>query len=123
LAQIEDHVVTTEPSLIRQVIADQMAEHPEHWQNYYSGTEQQIALQRTFSYSDRIRYYWANPDVSAAFTRLMANLAKQPLPETLVSQAFMGFDFGKIPTDATHLLEMHIQRCIERYFFAAGFRV
>ena len=47
-------------------------------------TEQR--LQRHFSYSDRIRYYWPEPDARAAVDRLMARLEAKTIPETLISQ-------------------------------------
>ena len=30
-----------------------------------------------FGYSDRVRYYWARPDVRAALARLLGNLSAQ----------------------------------------------
>jgi hypothetical protein len=34
---------------------------PKNWDKYYHGTDAERALQRHFSYSDRIRYYWPRP--------------------------------------------------------------
>jgi D-tagatose-1,6-bisphosphate aldolase subunit GatZ/KbaZ len=76
---------------------------------------------RVYSYSDRIRYYWADPAVARALAKLLTNLAGIAIPETLVSQSFMGLEFGDIPTDAERLLERHVNRCVSRYYEAAGF--
>ena len=42
-------------------------------------------LQRHFSYSDRIRYYWPDPRASAAVGELFGRLPDE-IPETLISQ-------------------------------------
>ena len=63
-----------------------MLENPSHWQKHYAGTPKQQMYSRFYSFSDRIRYYWPVPGVHSAFEHLMANLADQPLPLSLVSQ-------------------------------------
>ena len=55
-----------------------------------------MARLRVFSYSDHIRYYWSDEVVSQALGQLLKNLQDMSLPETLVSQAFMGLEFGEI---------------------------
>ena len=97
-----------------------MNAQPEFWRDYYSGTGQALETLKIFSYSDRIRYYWADNTIMAALTSLLNSLEKQPLPETLVSQAFMWLEFGEMPTDPATLIERYIQRCVARYFEAAG---
>lgn len=105
---------------IRAVIHQRMSENPKHWAGYYSGSETEQLAQRIYSYSDRIRYYWADSQVSEALGGLIAQLSASPIPETATSQAFMGLDFGDIPDDPNALIEHHVQRCIARYFEAAG---
>ena len=63
-----------------------MLANPGHWQKYYHGTPDELRLQRHFSYSDRIRYYWPEPGAQAAVDRLLARLDGRRIPETLVSQ-------------------------------------
>ena len=120
LAEIEAQMDLDDPSHIRDIIADRMRNNPGHWQDYYSGTQQDIARLQIYSYSDRIRYYWADPAVSAALNKLLTNLQENPMPETVISQSFMGLELGDIPTDPDELLKQHITRCIARYFDAAG---
>ena len=47
---------------------------------------QQLALDRQYSLSDRIRYYWPVPAVQAALDKLLNNLEENPPPLTLLSQ-------------------------------------
>jgi tagatose-1,6-bisphosphate aldolase non-catalytic subunit AgaZ/GatZ len=59
---------------------------PGHWHSYYHGSEKSLYLQRHYSYSDRIRYYWSNPTVGVAIGRLWEVLNGISIPETLVRQ-------------------------------------
>jgi D-tagatose-bisphosphate aldolase class II non-catalytic subunit len=63
-----------------------MLENPAHWRSHYPGTPAEQRLQRHFSYSDRIRYYWPDPRAAAAVDRLIDRLGERDIPETLVSQ-------------------------------------
>lgn len=121
LAEIEAQMDIKDPSHIRDVMTQCMIDAPDNWQNYYSGSDADLARLRIYSYSDRIRYYWANDAVSDALSKLLDNLSAQALPETLVSQSFMGLEFGEIATDANVLMENHINKCVSRYFEAANF--
>jgi len=63
-----------------------MLAEPAHWRSHYGGAPEQQRLQRHFSYSDRIRYYWPHPQAVAAVDRLMTRLGTLDIPETLISQ-------------------------------------
>jgi D-tagatose-1,6-bisphosphate aldolase subunit GatZ/KbaZ len=120
LAEIEAGLEFAQPSRLREILAGRMSDKPKYWKTYYSGSAAEIARLQIYSYSDRIRYYWADDAVAAALGALMANLKAIRLPETLVSQAFMGLEFGAFPTGPEALVAHHIHRCIARYFRAAG---
>ena len=121
LANIEDQLGLKNPSHIRSIVEQRMSSYPANWKDYYSGSDAEMARLRVFSYSDRIRYYWSDEVVSQALDQLLKNLQDMSLPETLVSQAFMGLEFGEIPPSANHLVQNHINRCVSRYFAASGF--
>ena len=59
---------------------------PHHWQSHYPGNTDEQRLQRHFSYSDRIRYYWPDAKAAASVERLFERLNDRDIPETLVSQ-------------------------------------
>ncbi|MCL4152741.1 UNVERIFIED_CONTAM: hypothetical protein GTU68_045594, partial [Idotea baltica] len=120
LADIETHLTPDAPSKLKETIAKRMVENDEHWHAYYHGTKEEIALLRTFSYSDRIRYYWADLEVSSALNQLIDNLNEIPVSDTIVSQYFNGLGFGEIPSNPQALIADHVQRCIHRYYQAAG---
>jgi D-tagatose-1,6-bisphosphate aldolase subunit GatZ/KbaZ len=59
---------------------------PGHWKSHYHGDEKSLYLQRHYSYSDRIRYYWSTPAASVAVARLREALNGIAIPETLMRQ-------------------------------------
>lgn len=122
LADIEDQIQPAAPSQIRETIAKHMTENPSYWRDYYTGTAAQTDQLRTYSYSDRIRYYWTDPEIADALNALFKNLSGQPIPETVISQSFMGLEFGDFPNSIRGLLDGHIQRCVARYYQAAGLK-
>ena len=121
LAKIEDQLGLENPSHIRNILQQRMNAYPANWKDYYTGSDAEMARLRIFSYSDRIRYYWSDKLVSHALGQLLTNFQDMPLPETLVSQAFMGLEFGEIPPFANQLIKDHINRCVSRYYAASGF--
>jgi D-tagatose-1,6-bisphosphate aldolase subunit GatZ/KbaZ len=75
-----------ERSQIVETLEAAMLGDPRHWQGHYHGSENQQALARKYSLSDRMRYYWPDPQVQAALEKLLKNLSAIPLPHTLLSQ-------------------------------------
>ncbi len=62
-----------------------MMQNPANWDSHYHGSAEEQRLQRHFSYSDRIRYYWPHERAIAAVDSLL-NRFDDDIPETLVSQ-------------------------------------
>jgi D-tagatose-bisphosphate aldolase class II non-catalytic subunit len=62
-----------------------MVDQPMHWKAHYTGSADEQRLQRHFSYSDRIRYYWPDSKASEAVDALLDRLPDD-IPETLISQ-------------------------------------
>ncbi|TCL64077.1 D-tagatose-bisphosphate aldolase, class II, non-catalytic subunit [Rhizobium sp. BK251] len=75
----------TAASRLAATMEDIMLAEPRHWAGHYGGTVDEQRLQRHFSYSDRIRYYWPDARAAAAVDRLLARLP-ETIPETLISQ-------------------------------------
>jgi D-tagatose-1,6-bisphosphate aldolase subunit GatZ/KbaZ len=67
-----------------------MLKEPDNWRKYYNGSAAELRLQRHFSFSDRIRYYWPHAQAQAAVDRLFAKLGDKPIPEPLISQYLGG---------------------------------
>ena len=64
----------------------EMLANPEYWQSHYRGDPDEQRVLRHFSYSDRIRYYWAAPGPQESVRRLLDRLTGTNIPEPLISQ-------------------------------------
>ncbi len=122
LAAIQDQLSDDASSGLRATIEAQMAANPGYWKDYYSGSSDAVERLKIYSYSDRIRYYWTDQKIAAALDGMLQTFKASPPPETLLSQAFTGLEFGDMPTDPDALIARHIQKCVARYFAAAGFQ-
>ncbi len=74
-----------------------MLASPSNWAKYYQGSDAELALQRHFSYSDRMRYYWPQPEADAAVGLLFEVLGDTELPETLIGQ-YLGARYEAVRT-------------------------
>ena len=96
-----------------------MLAEPEHWHRYYHGTADELRLQRHFSYSDRIRYYWPHPEAQAAVARLLGIVGERPIPPTLVSQYLAALHpavaEGRVAPRAPDLCRAAIERVLADY--------
>jgi D-tagatose-1,6-bisphosphate aldolase subunit GatZ/KbaZ len=91
LCRIESEIIP-EPSRsnLIDVIERRMLADPTHWEGYYgadpSGDPIAQRTARRYSYSDRLRYYWADPEIESARKTLLANLDRTGIPLPLISQ-------------------------------------
>lgn len=93
LAEIERQIVDrSRQSQLMETVERAMVSSPANWKGHYHGGAEEQRLLRMFSYSDRIRYYWNEPEVRAAVDRLLMNLRMVAIPETLLS-AYMPLQY------------------------------
>jgi D-tagatose-1,6-bisphosphate aldolase subunit GatZ/KbaZ len=127
LAAVEEELLRgtkTEPSNFPAVLEKVMQENPGDWEKYYPGGPEEQRLKRKFSYSDRSRYYFPNPEVVKAFDTLIANLSARDIPITLLSQ-YMPVQakqvrLGLIDKTPHALIISRITDLIEEYLCAIG---
>ena len=87
LAAIESELVDPiDQSQLRAVVEQLMIEQPQHWKDYYHGPLEVQHVLRTYSYSDRMRYYWNEPSIVAAVEKMLRNLERIDIPESVISQ-------------------------------------
>ena len=77
-----------------EVLDKEMLKNPKNWQKHYTGTPQEIALKRKYSFSDRSRYYMPTESVTEA-TEILLNNFKDGVPLNLLSQ-FMPIQYTKV---------------------------
>ncbi|RPE46996.1 tagatose-bisphosphate aldolase noncatalytic subunit [Streptomyces sp. Ag109_O5-1] len=86
LADIKDELVPARSrSRLSEVIDRRMRDKPSWWEGYYGGNADDQRLARRYSYSDRMRYYWPDPEIAAAQDRLFTNLSGLDIPLPLLS--------------------------------------
>lgn len=91
LALIEQELLpATGRSNLIEVVEQRMLAEPAQWQGYYDGDPQTQRTARRYSYSDRLRYYWAHPEVDAARRTLLSNLDATGIPLPLINQFLPG---------------------------------
>lgn len=75
-------------SYFRNTLEAQLMSDNKYWAKYYHGSPQEKAYARSFSLSDRCRYYLNNDNIRYSITRLIANINALELPFGLLSQYF-----------------------------------
>lgn len=120
LCQIEEALLGKEPaSRLMDVLDEVMRAKPKHWQKHYLGSADEQRLMRRYGLSDRCRYYWGEPEVAAAVSRLFANLAGRAIPLPLLSQylpeQFLAVLQGELAAAPQALLEHKIGRLLAQY--------
>ncbi|MDR7191665.1 D-tagatose-bisphosphate aldolase, class II, non-catalytic subunit [Luteimonas terrae] len=96
---------------------------PDYWQRYYHSSGDALAIDLQYSLSDRIRYYWPDPAIEQACTRLFANLRDTPPPMPLIGQylpqALRTLRADHAPLDPAALVMAHIATTLDDYHHAS----
>ncbi len=104
---------------VRAALERAMAERPVWWHGYFAPEDR---IGRLFSLSDRVRYYWPEPEVDAAVQQLLAGLAA--IPSTLVSQhlpsQYAAWRDGAIALTPASLIAHRVDEVLARYASACG---
>lgn len=111
-----------ERARLRDTAIGRMKAQPAHWQRYYHEEGEALDRQLQFSLSDRIRYYWPDPEIVAAQEQLFANLRKQMPSLSLISQylpsAYAAIRREEATLDPTSLVTAHIGATLDAYYGA-----
>lgn len=106
------------------VMEEPMLAAPGNWSKHYSGSPQALHRLRHFSYADRIRYYWTQPQAIAAVARLMADLGEARPPAMLLEQFFAPAVLARaralapsVPDWRKTLVYAQIQEALAPYYF------
>lgn len=99
-----------------------MQENPGNWKKHYHGSEAELALKRKYSFSDRCRYYFAQPEMKRAVEKLFANLSQVEIPISMLRQ-FMPQQYikvrdGALAMNPKDLAEDCVVHLIEDYNYA-----
>ena len=123
LAKIEDELIpqASRSGLIDTIDARMLA-NPGYWEGYYEGNAEEQRIARRFSYSDRLRYYWPDPEIVAAEARLYDNLSAIAIPLPLISQflpeQYTRVRAGELAADPRSLVIDRVRDCLRPYALA-----
>jgi len=128
LAAVEKELLRSQAGVtlsgLPDVLDAAMMENAVHWKNYYHGDESALRIARKYSYSDRVRYYWPVPTVTAALQQLLHNLTANPAPHSLLSQYLPrqanAVRFGFLLNQPGAMIRDKILEVLEQYAYACG---
>jgi D-tagatose-1,6-bisphosphate aldolase subunit GatZ/KbaZ len=125
LAAIEDELVDAQRrSHLVDVLDTVMLDNPAWWRGYYDGDPEQQRLARRYSYSDRSRYYWPDPQLAAAVETLFRNLDSAGIPLPMLSQhlpiQYRRVRAGALAGNARTLAIDHVRDVLRDYAYACG---
>jgi D-tagatose-1,6-bisphosphate aldolase subunit GatZ/KbaZ len=111
-------------SQVREALEAAMLRNPVYWRSHYRGSEDELRLARSYSYSDRCRYYWGDATVQQELTKLRANLDASSPPLTLVSQylpkEYEAIRSGRLRANSEDMIQEHIRAVLRVYAAACG---
>jgi D-tagatose-1,6-bisphosphate aldolase subunit GatZ/KbaZ len=97
---------------------------PKHWTKYYHSHGPALDFDLQYSLSDRIRYYWPDPEIARAQETMVRNLTQSPPPAALVSQylpvAHAAMRDGLIGASPAELAMAHVWAVLDGYHAAAS---
>jgi D-tagatose-1,6-bisphosphate aldolase subunit GatZ/KbaZ len=103
---------------LKDAVLDAMKRDSRHWKGYYlDAGRQHFDLQ--YSLSDRIRYYWATPEVARVCAQLLLELTSAGLPLTLVSQylplQYAAIRDGRLKNDPREIVLDGVSQVLRHY--------
>jgi D-tagatose-bisphosphate aldolase class II non-catalytic subunit len=120
LAEIEARLEPAAPSRIVETLERVMDANPAHWRPYVA-SDRAERLTRLYGLSDRIRYYWPEPEVQASLRRLFANVDAAGPPPGLVSQFAGDMLLERTePTLSERLVAAKVEAVVAKYRRACG---
>ncbi len=117
-------VAEDECSHLGRVVEETMLREPKEWLPYYAGSPAEQKLLRRYSYSDRVRYYWHCPEIEIAVERLVANLSRVTIPESMLSRylpaQYLRLRMGQLSGDPVALIVDKVRDVLREYAAACS---
>jgi D-tagatose-1,6-bisphosphate aldolase subunit GatZ/KbaZ len=103
----------------RRLALARMKAEPRYWAKYYHARGAALDYDLQYSLSDRIRYYWPDPQIARAQEIMFANLSKNPPPPALISQylpiAYAAVRQALISAGPAELAMAHVGAVLDDY--------
>jgi len=105
-----------------EVMEDTMMKNPGNWQKHYHGTDAELAIKRKYSFSDRCRYYFAQPEMQEAVNKLFKNMSEVQIPLSMLRQympqQYIKVRDGVLSMDPKELAMDCVVHLVEDYNYA-----
>ncbi len=123
LSMMEKQLVQKEQQAeFMEVMEEIMTKNPGNWMKHYHGSDLQLALKRKYSFSDRCRYYFAQPEMQNAIQKLFENLNKVDIPLSMLRQympqQYIKVRDGRLSMNPKDLVEDCVIHLVEDYNYA-----
>lgn len=123
LSMIEKQLIPeNEQANFIDVMEETMMKNPGNWMKHYHGSDSQLATKRKYSFSDRCRYYFAQPEMQNAIQKLFNNLSKVEIPLSMLRQympqQYIKVRDGLLSMDPKELAEDCVVHIVEDYNYA-----
>lgn len=117
-------VPAEEQAHLMEALEAAMLKNPKNWQKHYHGSAHEQALARKYSFSDRVRYYIGDPEITAVIEKLLANLRRHPIPLGMLHQymplQYQAVRAGELELDPRELALDGVAQFARDYEYAAG---
>jgi D-tagatose-1,6-bisphosphate aldolase subunit GatZ/KbaZ len=117
-------IETGSVSNFRNVALARVKADPRHWAKYYHARGAALDFELQYSLSDRIRYYWTDPEIARAQDTMFRNLTQSPPPAALISQhlpiAHAALRDGWIGGSPAELAIAHVCAVLDGYHAAVS---
>jgi D-tagatose-1,6-bisphosphate aldolase subunit GatZ/KbaZ len=111
-------------SNFRAIVLARMKAQPRHWQNYYDANGASLDRDLQYSLSDRIRYYWPDPEIAHAQSIMFQNLAQHPPPPASIGLhlplSYAALRDGLITLQPAELVMAHVWSVLDGYHAATS---
>ena len=97
------------------VMEAEMLASPNQWRKHYLGDPKELWLQRHFSFSDRIRYYWPTERSAKAVASLLDRLENKNISVAILHQFFPTYDVSAPKMNAKAVLKNSIKDILRIY--------
>jgi D-tagatose-1,6-bisphosphate aldolase subunit GatZ/KbaZ len=105
-----------------EVMEEIMTRNPGNWKKHYHGSDAQLAIKRKYSFSDRCRYYFAQPEMQEAIQKLFRNLSETDSPLSMLRQympqQYIKVRDGLLSMNPRDLAEDCVVHLVEDYNYA-----
>lgn len=123
LSMIEKNLVPEEEQAkFIETMEETMLKNPGNWQKHYHGSDKELFIKRKYSFSDRSRYYFAQPEIKEAIAKLFDNLSKTDIPLSMLRQympqQYIKVRDGRLSMDPKELAEDCVVHLVEDYNYA-----